>query len=270
MIISGQFPFLHRLNVAWLLKAGSAARAKTQLLHVKLLPEHVSLDAFEDTRTGNTAADASIERRAQFLSAFGFADTVTKWETGDPVPGDIPVPHDATDIERIIDAWVIPRKNRLIYLTPDRFMPELDALQSCRRITTNGCFDILHPGHLVTLRYAASLGDRLIVLINSDQSVRRFKGTERPVHSERFRAALLSCLDCVDYVVVFNEDTPLALLEQIRPHGHVKGGSFIPERIREEQETVARWGGRFHAVPMHGSHSTSAILEHFSAPPFPV
>lgn len=263
MIVSGQFPFLHQINVAWLLQARKAADAAGESLRVKLLPDP------EHSQLSGGDAD-SRDTRAAFLNAFGFADAVEKWVPGDPVIGDVPVPSTPSDIQTLLNAWIESKSDCTIFMDSQKFNTMMAQKEPGRKITTNGCYDVLHPGHLATLEYAASLGDILIVLINSDTSVRRFKGADRPIHAEGFRAALLSCLKPVDYVVVFNDDNPLSLMEEIRPEGHVKGGSFIPERIRAEQETLSRWGGQFYAYPMKGSYSTSAILEHYSKPPFPL
>ena len=98
-------------------------------------------------------------------------------------------------------------------------------------VFTNGCFDILHYGHLVYLNEARQLGKVLIVAVNSDASVRKLKGPTRPVNSELIRAYNLACLECVDIVLVFNDDTPYAILKKLQPNILVKGGDYIVEDI---------------------------------------
>lgn len=128
------------------------------------------------------------------------------------------------------------------------------------RVTVNGCFDILHVGHLRFLAEARALGDSLTVLINDDRSVARYKGPTRPVFPERFRAAALKSLASVDDVMAFAEDEPLAAITRLRPDIHVKGGSFEPDRVRHEKELVESWGGRLMSMPMVEGFSTSAYI----------
>jgi len=127
-------------------------------------------------------------------------------------------------------------------------------------VTTNGSFDILHYAHVNLLEKAKNEGDILIVLLNSDDSIRRFKGDSRPIIPEQERARMLASLQCVDYVVIFDEDKPLKLLETIKPHKHMKGGTFIEERIREEKELLARWGGEFKNFELEEGFSTTNII----------
>ncbi len=108
---------------------------------------------------------------------------------------------------------------------------ELDKKEGKKLIFTNGCFDILHRGHAAYLRAARSLGDKLIIGLNTDASVKRLKGEQRPVNQEDDRAYLLESLQCVDYVVKFDEDTPYALLSQIKPDVLVKGGDYKVENV---------------------------------------
>ncbi len=110
-------------------------------------------------------------------------------------------------------------------------------------VTTNGCFDILHVGHVRYLQAARELGDILILALNSDDSVQRLKGPKRPVVPEDERAEMLAALTCVDYVTIFHEDTPIPLLELIRPDIHVKGGNYKLEQI-PERHVVEAYGGR--------------------------
>ena len=96
---------------------------------------------------------------------------------------------------------------------------------------TNGCFDLLHIGHLELLEHARKLGDILIVGLNSDDSVRRLKGPQRPINTQLDRARILAALEVVDYVVIFNEDTPLELIQTIKPDFLIKGGDYSPDTI---------------------------------------
>ncbi len=127
-----------------------------------------------------------------------------------------------------------------------------------RVIFTNGCFDLLHPGHIHLLGHAKELGDRLIVGLNSDASVRRLKGAGRPILSQRDRAHLLSSLDCVDLVVLFHEDTPELLLEALTPDILVKGADYRPEEV-VGRASVESYGGRVHLVPVLPGYSTTAL-----------
>lgn len=128
-------------------------------------------------------------------------------------------------------------------------------------VATGGCFDLLHAGHLATLRAARRLGDCLIVCLNSDDSVRRLKGPERPLNTETDRARLLAALDCVDAVVVFGEDTPEATLAWLRPDVWVKGGDYADGGPGlPEAELVRRWGGRTVIVPYLDGRSTTRTI----------
>ena len=112
-----------------------------------------------------------------------------------------------------------------------------------RVVFTNGCFDLLHVGHVRSLEQAKGLGDRLVVAVNRDASVRRLKGPERPIIGERQRAELIAALACVDWVVLFGEDTPLALIRSLRPDVLAKGGDWKLGEI-VGGEDVLGWGGR--------------------------
>lgn len=127
-------------------------------------------------------------------------------------------------------------------------------------VATGGCFDLLHAGHARTLAAARDMGDCLIVCLNSDESVRRLKGPHRPIVSMEDRAELLLALSCVDAVVVFDEDTPEACLNQLRPDIWVKGGDYEPHEL-PEASLVAAWGGRCVTVPFHPARSTSGLAE---------
>ena len=127
-------------------------------------------------------------------------------------------------------------------------------------VATGGCFDLLHAGHVHMLRSARALGDALVVLLNSDESVRRLKGPERPIQSQHDRAALLAALDCVDAVVVFEEDTPVQALERLRPDVFAKGADYAVADL-PEAATLASWGGEAVVVPYLQGRSTTRLLE---------
>jgi rfaE bifunctional protein nucleotidyltransferase chain/domain len=127
-------------------------------------------------------------------------------------------------------------------------------------VFTNGCFDILHRGHVTYLNQARDLGDLLIVGINSDESVKRLKGLERPVNMLEDRAYVLSALKSVDYVIPFEEDTPLDLINLIMPDILVKGGDYTIDRIVGAQDVLAH-GGRVEIIPFVPGKSTSAIID---------
>ncbi len=129
-----------------------------------------------------------------------------------------------------------------------------------RVVFTNGCFDILHVGHARLLREAAALGDFLVVGLNSDASVRRLKGPERPRNSEDARAELLAALDAVDAVTVFDDDTPLALIDAIRPDVLVKGGDYRPDEV-VGRDVVEASGGRLVLIPLVEGYSTTKLLQ---------
>jgi len=127
-------------------------------------------------------------------------------------------------------------------------------------VFTNGCFDILHLGHLTYLEEAAKLGDVLVVGLNSDESVRRLKGPSRPVFSQEARARLLAALEFVEAVLIFEEETPLRLIEKIRPDVLVKGGDYTPETI-VGADLVRSYGGQVEVLPLVPGYSTTALIQ---------
>ena len=131
-------------------------------------------------------------------------------------------------------------------------------------VATGGCFDVFHAGHLHLLEQASSLGDRLVVLVNSDASVSRLKGPGRPVHRVEDRIRVLRGLSCVDSVVVFDEDDPREALRRIRPDVWVKGGDYTRDRL-PEAGLVESWGGRVAILPTLGGRSTTAALRALGA-----
>jgi len=127
-------------------------------------------------------------------------------------------------------------------------------------ISTNGCFDILHLGHVKYLEKARALGDILIVGINSDESVRKLKGNERPIRNLIERMKILAALESVNYVFPFYEDTPIAWLQKLKPAIHVKGGDYDLSQI-PEYKVVKNYGGKFVIIPFVKNYSTSAFIE---------
>jgi D-beta-D-heptose 7-phosphate kinase/D-beta-D-heptose 1-phosphate adenosyltransferase len=126
-------------------------------------------------------------------------------------------------------------------------------------VFTNGCFDLLHVGHVRSLRQAAALGDFLVLGLNSDASVRRLKGSGRPLYPQEARAELLAALECVDAVTIFDEDTPLDLIAAIAPDILVKGGDYRPEEV-VGREVVEAAGGRLVLIPLVEGYSTTHLI----------
>jgi D-beta-D-heptose 7-phosphate kinase/D-beta-D-heptose 1-phosphate adenosyltransferase len=132
-------------------------------------------------------------------------------------------------------------------------------------VATGGCFDLLHAGHIATLQAARALGDCLVVCVNSDDSVRRLKGPQRPLQSAADRALVLSALQCVDAVVVFEETTPMAVLRRLRPDIWAKGGDYSG-MVLPETAVLAEWGGQAVTVPYLAGRSTTALVELAAVP----
>ena len=127
-------------------------------------------------------------------------------------------------------------------------------------VFTNGVFDILHPGHIFSLSQAATEADFLIVGLNSDESVKRLKGKQRPINHQDSRALILASLLMVDVVVIFEEDTPLQLINTIKPDVLVKGGDYAIEQIVGAKEVIEQ-GGRVVINPLVDGYSTTTIIE---------
>jgi D-beta-D-heptose 7-phosphate kinase/D-beta-D-heptose 1-phosphate adenosyltransferase len=144
---------------------------------------------------------------------------------------------------------------------PERSRKKLDAWRAAgeRIVFTNGVFDLVHRGHVEYLEDARALGDRLVVGVNSDGSVRRLKGETRPILTEADRVELLEALECVDLAIVFADDTPLALIEAVAPQVLVKGGDWAVEAI-VGREFVESHGGRVLNLPIREGHSTSTLV----------
>ncbi|MFH1202283.1 MAG: D-glycero-beta-D-manno-heptose 1-phosphate adenylyltransferase [Candidatus Omnitrophota bacterium] len=127
-------------------------------------------------------------------------------------------------------------------------------------VFTNGCFDLLHYGHVKCLEEAKKLGDYLIVAVNSDSSVRRLKGKNRPITPEASRARIIAALESVDFVTIFNEDTPLNLIKKIRPDVLVKGADWKVKNI-VGRDVLANYGARISTVPLVKGYSTTEFIK---------
>ncbi|MCC6979060.1 MAG: D-glycero-beta-D-manno-heptose 1-phosphate adenylyltransferase [Candidatus Melainabacteria bacterium] len=127
-------------------------------------------------------------------------------------------------------------------------------------VSTNGCFDILHVGHVRILKQSKALGNILVVGINSDASVKRLKGEDRPINNQDDRAELLSSLECVDFVSIFDEGTPVEFLKSVKPNIHVKGADYKPENL-EETPVVESFGGEVRILPLVPQKSTTSLVE---------
>lgn len=148
---------------------------------------------------------------------------------------------------------ILPRKELTTLLDPLRRAGKTIVF-------TNGCFDLLHAGHVKYLQQARALGDLLVLGLNSDASIRRLKGEKRPLLDESERAQILAALDCVDYLTIFDEDTPLELLQVVRPKILVKGGDYLPDEV-VGKELVERDGGRVELIQFVDGKSTTGIVE---------
>ncbi len=156
---------------------------------------------------------------------------------------DAPISRDVEELRAAVDRW---------------------KRKGLRVVTTNGCFDILHAGHLRTLLAAAEMGDRVVVGLNSDSSVRELKGDDRPVIPEATRAETLSALPFVDWVQVFGESRPDLVLRAARPDIHVKGGDYGAEAL-PEHHLISELGGRIEIVPEISKVHTSDLLAAYRA-----
>jgi len=124
---------------------------------------------------------------------------------------------------------------------------------------TNGCFDLIHPGHVELLRRARATCDRLVVALNADVSVRRLKGPQRPLQNQRARSIVMAAIDGVDLVTLFTDDTPLALIEALAPDVLIKGSDYTLETVVGADLVLAR-GGKVALVPLEAGHSTTSIV----------
>jgi rfaE bifunctional protein nucleotidyltransferase chain/domain len=132
-------------------------------------------------------------------------------------------------------------------------------------VWTNGVFDVLHVGHLKSLREAKKFGDLLVVGVNGDASVKANKGPSRPIYPCEERVEMLAALDLVDAILVFDDPTPVTVLEQLKPDVHVKGGDYANKPI-PERATVEAYGGRVELIPLVPDRSTTSTLERMQKP----
>lgn len=153
-----------------------------------------------------------------------------------------------------------PSAHKILPLAQAQARSRAWRLNGQQLVFTNGCFDLLHPGHVSLLEQARALGNRLIVGLNADDSVRRLKGPERPLMKQNDRARMLAALECVDMVVLFEEDTPLALIEALQPDVLVKGGDYRPEEVVGRDSVLAS-GGRVEIIPLLEGFSTTTLLK---------
>lgn len=145
-----------------------------------------------------------------------------------------------------------------VYIDRKMFQDRVASMKGVR-VFTNGCFDILHRGHVDYLCRARDLGDYLIVALNTDESVQRLKGPERPVQTLEDRMFIMASLACVDVVGCFDEGTPEALLQLLRPEIHVKGGDYRPDDM-PEKKVIDAYGGRITILPFITGRSTTGII----------
>lgn len=149
-------------------------------------------------------------------------------------------------------------------LDPDPLAVVAKSLRAQDRklVLTNGCFDLLHPGHVRYLQAARALGDALVVALNGDDSVRALKGEGRPLNTERDRAEVVAALECVSYVVIFQEVRVTSLLEKVRPAIYVKGGDYTPATLHpEERAALEKIGSAIRILPFEPGYSTSSLIE---------
>lgn len=154
--------------------------------------------------------------------------------------------------EKIIQKLITPAKAETLFSPNSR--------RENKVVFTNGCFDLLHRGHVYYLAKAREMGDVLVIGLNSDRSVTRLKGEGRPINNQNARAEVLGALGMVDYIIVFEEDTPLNLISLIRPDLLVKGGDYRVDEIVGYKEVIS-WGGKVLTIPILEGYSSTSIIE---------
>ena len=155
---------------------------------------------------------------------------------------------------------MIPTRKKVVSLEAAAAAAKTARREGKRVVFTNGCFDLIHAGHVQCLQAARESGDFLIVGLNSDQSIRRLKGEGRPIFPQEDRAELIAGMQAVDRVFLFGEDTPLESIRRIRPDRIVKGGDWEPDQVVGRKE-VESWGGDILTVPLRTGRSTTSLLE---------
>jgi len=158
----------------------------------------------------------------------------------------------------------VKAEDKVLYL--EQLLARLESQRAAGKkiVFTNGCFDILHPGHVAYLEDARACGDLLVVGLNSDSSVRRIKGPQRPINRQEDRAIMLAGLASVDYVTFFEDDTPLELIKAVRPHVLVKGGDWTIENI-VGADFVMSYGGEVYSLAFREGYSTTALIKRIKA-----
>jgi D-beta-D-heptose 7-phosphate kinase / D-beta-D-heptose 1-phosphate adenosyltransferase len=211
---------------------------------------------YDVTGAGDTAISVltlSLAARASFLEAAQLANAAAGVSVGQ-------IGAVAVDAASIRDALAARPDGKILARDELTVRAATWRMSGKRIVFTNGCFDLLHAGHLSLLSQAAKLGDILVLAINSDASVRRLKGPERPLVPQDDRAAVLAALGFVDAVTIFDEDTPLEVLQSVRPHVLVKGGDYRLDQV-VGRELVETSGGRVVLVPLTPEKSTTALVE---------
>lgn len=258
---------------------------RAQALRIELGLDHVLVTRGECGMSLASAEGPMYSVAAEALEVFdvtGAGDTVIATLASAYASG-LPM-HEAVQLSNVAASLVVGRTgtssvtaeevlNRLKDKTHQEGTAPIDAINAATRageriVMTNGCFDILHAGHVTYLQKARELGDRLVVAVNSDASVRRLKGNGRPINSLEDRMSVLSSLRCVDWVIPFDgsvdehgrlQDTPLALINAIRPNILVKGGDYTLETVVGASEVLS-WGGRVEIIDLVEGRSTTAIV----------
>jgi D-beta-D-heptose 7-phosphate kinase / D-beta-D-heptose 1-phosphate adenosyltransferase len=218
-----------------------------------------------------TSAHPVSERFASGAGDTFAAAIAAAVSVGVPLETAIRLAQGAADVALAHEGTSVCRGDELIrrLAHPPAALLDADALREriehhrrdgLRVVFTNGCFDVLHVGHTTYLQQARDLGDLLVVGVNGDDSVRRLKGPERPLNTAVDRAGLLAALEWVDYVTVFDDDTPIALIEGLRPDVYVKGGDYSPEMLAETP-VVEAYGGEVHVVDYVPDHSTTLLVD---------
>lgn len=215
-------------------------------------------DVFDVTGAGDTviamfacahAAGLSLEE-AMRLANLAAGQVVGKFGTAAITPDEL---KRAMRLERKTETGIVP------YNTLRRLVRETRELGETV-VFTNGCFDLLHAGHVALLEQAAEFGDRLVVAVNSDSSVRRNKGAGRPIQPLKYRQQVLAGLECVDWVVSFSQDTPEQLIREILPDVLVKGADYKPSQIVGKKE-VEKAGGKVVVLPLMEGYSTTNLIQ---------
>lgn len=164
------------------------------------------------------------------------------------------------DLRAALQDEAVPYDRKLLQHDELAIIRQVHRRRGERLVFTNGCFDLLHVGHIHYLQQARALGERLVVGLNDDASVRQLKGADRPLVPQDERARILAALACVDYVTIFSDPTPLALITLLQPDVLVKGGDYTPETVVGRDEVEA-YGGGVHIVPYRDGVSTTAIID---------